>query len=93
MILMPWTRLRLAREALAAGLAAQQRERTLYALTGWDLESLNRAFAEGTVEIILSAEAREAIHNMAIRSGYSLAEIVEMFQTVWRKSNPKEIDQ
>ena len=84
MILAPWTKRRLAREALAAGLAAQKRENTLYALTGWDLESLNRALAEGTVEIVTSAKAREAIHNMATRSGYSLAAIVEIFKTVWR---------
>ena len=81
MILMPWTRLRLVREALAA----QQRENTLCALAGWDLDSLNRAFAEGTVEIVTSAKAIEAIHGMARHSGYSLAEIVELFQTVWRK--------
>ena len=57
MILMPWTKRRLAREALATGLAAQQREHTLYALTGWDLESLNNALEQGTVEIVPSAEA------------------------------------
>ena len=85
MILMPWTKRRLAREAIAAGLDAQQREQTLYALTGWDLDSLNDALAKGDVEIVTSAEAREAIHNMATRSGYSLAAVTEMFQTVWRK--------
>ena len=85
MILAPWTKRRLTREALAAGLAAQQREQTLYALTGWDLDSLNDALATGTVEIVTSAEAREAIHDMALKSGYSLAAIAELFQTVWRK--------
>lgn len=85
MILMTWTKRRLVREALTSGHAAQQRELTLRALTNWDLESLNHALAYGTVEIVPSEEAREAIHDMAAQSGYTLAAVTEMFQTVWRK--------
>lgn len=84
MILMPWTRLRLVREALAVGLDAQRRELTLRNLTGWDLASLNRALEQGTVEIVPSAEAREAIRDMATHSGYTLAEVAEVFQTAYR---------
>ena len=84
MILMPWTKRRLVREALATGLDAQRRELTLRNLTSWDLESLNHALEQGTVEIVPSAEAREAIRDMATHSGYTLAEVIEMFQTVWR---------
>lgn len=57
---MPWTKLRFVREALAVGLDAQRSELTLRNLTGWDLASLNRALEQGTVEIVPSAEAREA---------------------------------
>ena len=84
MILMPWTRLRLVREALAAGLDAQRRELTLRNLTGWDLASLNHALEQGTVEIVTAREAREAIRDMATQTGYTLAEVSEVFQTVWR---------
>ena len=84
MILMPWTKRRLAREAIARGLDTQRRELTLRALTSWDLESLNHALARGTVEIVPSREAREAIRDLATQSGCTLAEVTEMFQTVWR---------
>lgn len=84
MILTPWTERRLVREALATGLAAQQRELTLRNLTGWDLESLNHALEQGTVEIVPTREAREAIRDMATQSGYTLSEVAEVFQTVWR---------
>ena len=84
MILMPWTKRRLLREALAAGLDAQRRELTLRNLTGWDLASLNHALEQGTVEIVPSREAREAIRDMATQTGHTLAEVAEMFQTVWR---------
>ena len=84
MILMPWTKRRLAREAIARGLDAQRRELTLRALTSWDLESLNHALARGTVEIVPSREARETISDIETQTGYTLPEVAEMFQTVWR---------
>ena len=83
MILMPWTKRRLVREALAVGLDAQRRELTLRNLTGWDLASLNHALEQGTVEIVPTREAREAISDMATQSGFTLAEVSEMFQTMW----------
>ena len=84
MILTPWTRRRLVREALATGLDAQRRELTLRNLTSWDLASLNHALEQGTVEIVPSREAREAISDIATQTGYTLAEVSEMFQTAWR---------
>ena len=84
MILMPWTKRRLVREALATGLDAQRRELTLRNLTGWDPASLNHALEQGTVEIVPTREVREAISDMATQSGHTLAEVSEMFQTVWR---------
>ena len=84
MILAPWTKLRLVREARAVGLAAQRRELTLRNLTSWDLESLNHALEQGTVEIVPSREARETISDIETQTGYTLPEVAEMFQTVWR---------
>ena len=84
MILAPWTKRRLAREALAAGLDAQQREHTLRGLTNWDLASLNHALAHGTVEIVPTREAQETISDIETQTGYTLPEVSEMFQTVWR---------
>lgn len=84
MILMPWTKRRLLREALAAGLDAQRRELTLRNLTGWDLASLNHALEQGTVEIVPTREAQETISDIATQTGYTLPEVSEMFQTVWR---------
>lgn len=84
MILMPWTKRRLVREALAVGLDAQRRELTLRNLTGWDLESLNHALEQGTVEIVPTKDAQETISDIASQSGHTLAEVTEMFQTAWR---------
>ena len=84
MILAPWTKLRLVREALATGLDAQRRELTLRNLTGWDLASLNHALEQGTVEIVPSREARETISDIETQTGYTLPEVAEMFQTAWR---------
>ena len=82
MILMPWTKLRLLRQALAQGLAAQQRENTLRGLTGWELDNLNTALAHGDVEIMPSEEVRTMISKMARTSAYSLREITEMMSAI-----------
>lgn len=48
----PWAKYRLLQQILAQGLEAQQRENTLRALTGWELEDLNQAIAYGKFKIV-----------------------------------------
>ena len=96
MILTPWTKSRLLREALAQGQAALQREQELRALTGWDLDNLNDAIAHGDVEIVPSEEVRTMVSKMARTSAYSLREITEMMGAIshwdFKRSHHEKLD-
>ena len=81
-MMMPWTKRRLLRQALAQGIQARQQERILHGLTGWELDNLNTALAHGDVEIMPSEEVRTMVSEMARTSAYSLREITEMMGAI-----------